>query len=139
MNRILKPVAFALSAAIPVLATPALSMEMTLPAACGKPDHNMPVKQPTDMAGKPMKDFQRDFMGGMQKMDPAMMQGVMQDRADVAFLCGMIAHHMGAVQMSRVELKYGKDDWTRQMAQKIIDSQTKEIGEMSRQLDKIAK
>jgi uncharacterized protein (DUF305 family) len=139
MNPILKTIALALSAAAPLLVTPAFSMDMPLPAACGKADHSMSMQQPMDMSGMPMKDFQKDFMSGMQQMDPAMNQGMMQDNADVAFICGMIAHHMGAVQMSEVELKYGKDDWARQLAQKIIDAQRKEIDDMTKWLEKTAK
>jgi uncharacterized protein (DUF305 family) len=139
MNLILKTAALALTAAAPLLATPALSMEMTLPAACGKADHSTSMQQPMDMSGMPMKDFQKDFMSGMQQMDPAMTQGMMQAKPDIAFICGMIAHHMGAVQMSEVELKYGKDEWARQLAQKIIDAQMKEIDDMTKWLEKSAK
>jgi uncharacterized protein (DUF305 family) len=114
-------------------------MDMALPTACGKADHGMSMQQPMDMSGMPMKDFQKDFMSGMQQMDPAMTQGMMQDEPDVAFVCGMIAHHMGAIQMSQVELKYGKDEWARQLAQKIIDAQMKEIDDMTKWLEKSAK
>lgn len=139
MNHILKTMALALTVAAPILTTPAQSMEMTLPAACKKPDHSMSTHQQMDMSGMPMKDFQKDFMSGMQEMDPAMMQGMMQETADAAFICGMIAHHMGAVQMARVELQYGKDDWARQLAQKIIDAQMKEIDDMTKWLEKKTK
>jgi uncharacterized protein (DUF305 family) len=139
MKHSLKTMALALSTATPILATPAHAMDMKLPAACGKPGHNMSMDQPMDMSGMPMKDFQKDFMSGMQQMDPAMTQGMMQDDADVAFICGMIAHHMGAVQMSQVELKYGKDEWARQLAQNIIDAQMKEIDDMTKWLEKRAK
>lgn len=136
MNPILKTTAFAISIVIPILATPAFSMEMTLPEACEKPGESMAMQQQMDMSSMPMKDFQKDFMSGMQQMDPAMTQGMMQDKPDVAFICGMIAHHMGAVQMSEVELKYGKDEWARQLAQKIIDAQRKEIDDMTKWLEK---
>lgn len=136
MSRSLKTVALALTAAVPLFAGPALSMEMTLPPACGKPGHDMSMDQSMDMSGMPMKDFQKDFMDGMQQMDQAMSPGMMQDDADVAFICGMVAHHMGAVQMSEVELKYGKDEWARKLAQDIIDAQMKEIDEMTKWLEK---
>lgn len=136
MTRILKTIALALCATAPILATPAFAMDMTLPPACGKPGQSMSMEQPMDMSGMPMKDFQKDFMTGMQQMDPAMMQGMMQTNADVAFICGMLAHHMGAVQMSQVELKYGKDKWARKLAQDIIDAQMKEIDEMKNWLEK---
>lgn len=50
--------------------------------------------------------------------------------ADVAFMQGMIAHHKGAIDMSRVVLEYGKDAKTRAMAETIIKAQTSEIAEM---------
>jgi uncharacterized protein (DUF305 family) len=139
MNHILKTMTLAFLGATAILASPALAAEMRFPAVCAKTDHSMSMDQPMDMSSMPMKDFQKDFMSGMQKMDPAMMQGMMQDKPDVAFICGMIAHHMGAVQMSEVELKYGKDEWARQLAQKIIDAQMKEIDDMTRWLEKNAK
>ena len=49
---------------------------------------------------------------------------------DVAFVCSMLPHHQGAIDMAKAELKYGKDDWAKAMAQKVIDAQTKEIADM---------
>ena len=40
---------------------------------------------------------------------------------DVAFVCGMIGHHVGAISMSEVELKYGDDEKAKTMAKNIID------------------
>ena len=50
---------------------------------------------------------------------------------DLAFHCGMIAHHAGAIAMAEVELKYGDDEESKAMAQKIIDAQGPEIEEMT--------
>jgi uncharacterized protein (DUF305 family) len=90
----------------------------TAPAAHGGMDMNL-------------KDFQRDSMDGMMKMDRDMTQGMMKDKPDVAFICGMIAHHQGAIDMANVELKYGSDDWAKKMAEKVIKAQTKEIADMT--------
>lgn len=49
---------------------------------------------------------------------------------DVAFMEGMIAHHKGAVAMSEVALKYGKDAKVRDLANRIIKAQAGEIAEM---------
>ncbi|MBY3597159.1 MULTISPECIES: CopM family metallochaperone [Rhizobium] len=86
-----------------------------------------------------MTDYQKASMDGMKDMHMNMMQGMMKKDADVSFVCGMIAHHMGAISMSEVELKYGDNEGARQMAQKIIDAQKKEIEEMSKWVDKEAK
>ena len=48
---------------------------------------------------------------------------------DLAFVCGMIAHHRGAVAMSKIELQSGKDDQAKAWARKIIEDQEKEIAE----------
>ncbi|EJC66415.1 hypothetical protein Rleg5DRAFT_2130 [Rhizobium leguminosarum bv. viciae WSM1455] len=86
-----------------------------------------------------MTDYQKASMDGMKGMHMNMMQGMMQKDADVSFVCGMIAHHMGAISMSEVELKYGDNAEAKQMAQKIIEAQKKEIEEMSKWVDKEAK
>ncbi|WP_064697696.1 CopM family metallochaperone [Rhizobium aegyptiacum] len=86
-----------------------------------------------------MTDYQKASMDGMKNMGMNMMQGMMKKDADVSFVCGMIAHHMGAISMSEVELKYGDNDEAKQMAQKIIEAQKKEIEEMSKWVDKEAK
>lgn len=49
---------------------------------------------------------------------------------DVAFMQGMLAHHKGAVAMSEVALKYGKDAKARDLATRIIAAQKGEIAEM---------
>ncbi|WP_106795735.1 DUF305 domain-containing protein [Rhizobium sp. H4] len=86
-----------------------------------------------------MTDYQKASMEGMKDMRMNMMQGMMKKDADLSFVCGMIAHHMGAISMSEVELKYGDNDEAKQMARKVIEAQKKEIEEMSRWVDKEAK
>jgi uncharacterized protein (DUF305 family) len=90
-----------------------------------------------DMQG--LTEMQKAYMQGMDRMHPAMMAGVMADDPDVAFVCGMIPHHQGAIDMAKVQLQYGKDPWVREMAQKVIDSQTSEIAEMRKWLGEHAK
>ncbi|WP_028748542.1 DUF305 domain-containing protein [Rhizobium mesoamericanum] len=92
-----------------------------------------------DMPMDQMGDYQKAVMGDMKSMHDDMMQGMMQKDPDVAFVCGMIAHHMGAINMSEAELKYGDDKAARAMAKKVIAAQKKEIAEMNKWLDKEAK
>jgi uncharacterized protein (DUF305 family) len=84
------------------------------------------------MDANSMTDFQRQNMEKMAVTMPAMMQGMMHKDPDVAFACSMIAHHQGAIDMARLQLKFGKDEWIRSLAQNIIDAQVKEIDEMTK-------
>jgi uncharacterized protein (DUF305 family) len=117
-------------------ATIAFAQEV-MPEACsgGHMGHQMPAA--TDTSG--MSDVQKVFVEGMDKMHPAMMAGVMAEDPDVAFVCGMIPHHQGAIDMAKVQLQYGKDPWVKELAQKIIDAQTQEIAEMTKWLGEHAK
>jgi uncharacterized protein (DUF305 family) len=47
----------------------------------------------------------------------------------------MIPHHQAAVDMARVQLQYGQDPQLRELAQKIISEQQKEIGILEKWLD----
>lgn len=54
----------------------------------------------------------------------------MTGNPDKDFLLMMIPHHQGAVDMAKIQVKYGKDPALIKMAQTIIDSQEKEIKDM---------
>ncbi|OAP35178.1 DUF305 domain-containing protein [Sinorhizobium glycinis] len=127
-------VKFAVAAAatpIILLAAAAASAQMAMPDACkSEMSASGDMKMPEMPMGQ-MAEHQKAMMEGMQKMHPAMMQGMMAKDPDVSFVCGMIAHHMGAISMSEVELKHGDDQQAKSMAQKIIDAQKKEIEEMT--------
>ena len=107
----------------------AQAQEVAYPEKCKSMGGDMAAKHEEMMksSGMEMKDFQKEYMDGMGKTMPLMMGGMMKDDADVAFVCGMIAHHMGAIEMSKTELKNGDDEQAKQMAQKIIDAQMKEM------------
>jgi hypothetical protein len=45
----------------------------------------------------------------------------------MAFARGMLPHHIGAVDMAKIQLEYGTDEEMRQLAQSIIDTQQVEI------------
>lgn len=120
----------------------AVAQETTFPEKC-KASGDMAAQHEQMMKGHDMSamkaDYQKEFMEGMNKTMPLMMEGMMKEDADVAFVCGMIAHHMGAVEMSRTELKHGKNDEAKAMAQTIINAQIKEIEEMSKWVEANAK
>lgn len=67
------------------------------------------------------------YMRAMDKMHKPMMKGVEHSNPDIAFVKGMIAHHKGAVEMAKIELKYGKDPELRKLAEAIIRAQNTEL------------
>lgn len=75
-------------------------------------------------------DFVREYDEAMQRMHSAMMDGNTHIDADEAFVRGMIPHHQGAVDMSRIQLRHGGDPQLRSLAERIIRSQETEIKEM---------
>ena len=74
----------------------------------------------------------------MTKMDQGMNVPYTGD-ADRDFVAGMIPHHQGAVDMARVELKYGKDPALKKLARDIIASQDEQIAFMRKWQAKHAK
>lgn len=116
--------------------------ETSFPAVCKSDmmmDMGMGMDQSKMMTDMMSEEHQKAGMAGMMQMNKDMMQGMMQKDADVAFVCGMIAHHQGAIDMANVELKYGDNAWAKEMAQKVIDAQTKEIADMTAWLKDNAK
>lgn len=126
--------------AAPISASAQSASPMTYPDKC-KSDMSsggdMAMQGNMQMAD--MTDYQKEAMDGMKAMNMNMMQGMMKKDADVSFACGMIAHHMGAISMAQVELKYGDNADNKARAQKIIDDQTKEIKELTAWVEKEAK
>lgn len=82
------------------------------------------------------EDMQKDYANGMDDMHGEMMAGIADPVPDMAFARGMLPHHEGAVDMAKVQLKYGKDAKMRQLAQEIIDAQEPEIEQMENWIDK---
>ncbi|WP_265088664.1 DUF305 domain-containing protein [Psychrobacter sp. DD43] len=75
----------------------------------------------------PMTDIFKDYTKSMTDMHNEMMVGMAYNDPDTAFAKSMLGHHHGAVDMAKIELKYGNDETMRQLAQDIIDSQQLEI------------
>lgn len=77
----------------------------------------------------PSTDAYRHAMGTMHE---AMMAEPYTGDADRDFVGGMLPHHQGAIDMARVELRYGRDPAMRRLAQDIIVAQTREAVVMRR-------
>lgn len=104
-----------------------------LPEACttaaGGIDHGMmsePMKMPDGASEAAM-----GYGKAMETMHGPMMTAMMIPDADLAFACGMIPHHQGAIDMAKTVQATGKDEEIKAMAQKMIDAQTKEIEELT--------
>ncbi len=86
------------------------------------------------MGGMDLKSMPAHVRENMRKMMitmPAMHEGMMMEDADVAFACGMIAHHQGAIDMAEVLLEHGDDPQMRALAEEIIAAQGPEIERMT--------
>lgn len=79
-------------------------------------------------------DMLRDYTKSMSQMHDEMMVGMNYNDPDTAFAKGMLGHHRGAVDMAKIELKYGTDDAMRQLAQDIIRAQQAEIDVLNKWL-----
>ncbi len=71
------------------------------------------------------------YLAMMNKMGDEMSKAGNLADADIAFAKGMIPHHIGAVEMAKVQLEFGKDETMRKLAQAIIDGQQSEIDLMN--------
>ena len=83
-----------------------------------------------DMSGDAMTGMHGEYNDSMTKMHDEMMAGMAYNDPDAAFAQGMLGHHIGAVDMAEIQLKYGTDAEMRQLAQQVIDAQQPEIEQM---------
>lgn len=104
------------------------AMGAELPEIC-KSAEGMAGDMAMDMSHE-MDEAHTDLMAGMDVTNKQMMDAMMVEDIDVAFVCGMIPHHQGAINMAKAELEHGDNEWAKEMAQKVIDAQEAEIAEM---------
>jgi uncharacterized protein (DUF305 family) len=76
-----------------------------------------------------------EYMAAMEKMHQAMM-AVKESDPDRAWAAKMVEHHRGAIAMSEILIKRGDDAEAKKMAQKSMDQQKKEIGELQSWLNR---
>lgn len=140
----LTPILALLLAATPALAQEAGTADQhgpmadlsILPQGCQDAIQQSGMMQGMDMSGmmgstEGMDEAQQASMQAMMEMNGPMMATHTIEDPDLAFHCGMIAHHHGAIAMAEVELQYGDDQQSKAMAQQIIDAQGPEIEEMT--------
>jgi uncharacterized protein (DUF305 family) len=86
-----------------------------------------------------MSEAQKGYLQSMMKMRGPMQMGIMAKDPDVGFICGMIPHHQGAIDMAEVVLKAGHNPEARRFAERVISEQGREIAEMKDWLKRYAK
>ena len=111
--------AFAFALSLPVFADDMSGMDMSKPMG----DQGASSKAYNDAMGKMHKDMMITYSGD----------------ADADFVRGMIPHHQGAIDMAKIELKYGKDPELRKLAEAVVTAQEAEIKEMKAWLKKHGK
>ncbi|MEI9534081.1 DUF305 domain-containing protein [Moellerella wisconsensis] len=98
-------------------------------------DKNMPTMNHNSIESH-LSSMQQELDQSMMRMHQEMAKSTSIEDPDIAFAKGMIAHHLGAIDMAKIELKYGKNAEMRKLAQEIIDAQGPEIKQMQQWLDK---
>ncbi|MCU6435294.1 DUF305 domain-containing protein [Undibacterium sp. Jales W-56] len=73
-----------------------------------------------------------DFMAAMPTMQAEMQAMKMSGETDHDFAMMMCSHHQSAIDMAKMELARGKDKQLKQMAQKMVTEQTKEIAKLDK-------
>ena len=90
----------------------------------------------TELSDEAYKEFfkkNRRAMRAMMKDMGAQESGNVQKD----FLVGMIVHHQGAVDVSKIVLEYSKDETVRKIAQDIISAQEAEIKQMNEMIKRL--
>jgi ATP phosphoribosyltransferase regulatory subunit HisZ len=87
------------------------------------------------LASPPSADAagERPFLAGNRRAMDRMMQGMAAKPTgdvDADFAAMMIPHHQGAIDMAVLELRYGRNEQLRRIAQEIIVDQQQEIAAM---------
>jgi uncharacterized protein (DUF305 family) len=119
-SKLLVALAFALATSIP-----------SAYAQTAPPSHDAMPGMTTSCDDSPSTEA---FKAADKSMMAGMSSAPYTGNADRDFVAHMIPHHEGAVEMAKVELKYGKDAQLRKLAKDIIASQDKEIAFMKRWL-----
>jgi uncharacterized protein (DUF305 family) len=89
--------------------------------------------QPATPLSSPDRSSEREFLARNEQVMQAMHADMMiQPTGDVDsdFAAMMIPHHQGAVDMAVLELRYGRNEQLRRIAQEIIVDQMQEIAAM---------
>lgn len=108
------------------------------PGQGGRSGHSMQGMQ--GMPGMNMQNMsaaQKEYHDSMQKMNQAMMQGMMEADPGKAWLKMMDAHHQGAMDMADIVMKHSKDQEVVAKAKKTKEDTEKDQQEIKRVMQKL--
>lgn len=106
------------------------------PADTALTTHSFDPEHPHDVSAIAADNAQDAYQKAMDRMHAPMMEGIQHQDADMAFALGMLPHHIGAVDMARIQLRFGTDPQMRDLATRILEAQHGEIEEMRAWLKK---
>jgi uncharacterized protein (DUF305 family) len=112
----------------PVVLTMILLAFVAAAAAQDRHDHSAGSGSADSFEGKMAESMERMHRG---------MDVIPSGNYDRDFAAMMIPHHLGAVDMARIELEYGKDPVLRRLAEAIIVEQLQEVDLMKRRLSEL--
>lgn len=115
------------------VAASAIAVSAAVPAMAQAHSHDSHGEAHDDHHGHDMSEPEGDdstssraFAEANARMHEAMDIDYSGD-ADVDFVRGMIAHHVGAIEMARVVIEHGEDPEIRALAKEIIEAQEAEV------------
>ena len=106
---------------------------LPLPPVCGDV-HSGPggasMQEYLDMMAEGQSEEMAALIQTMEPMHTDMIRGMTAADFQTAFVCSMISHHQGAVEMAQVAQVHATDPWIQMFAQDIISAQQDEIAQM---------
>lgn len=108
-------------------------LALLFPATSNAAHNELAMSTPSHNATGQVPGAKEELKSSMDEMDRAMMEAD-DPNFSRAFVVKMIEHHKGAIEMSRILLKYSKDAELCRMTEKGMKMQEKEIGELQQWL-----
>lgn len=106
---------------------------LALPVVCSNADADheaASMQDHIDMMAATADAGHAALLQTMEPMHTEMMKGMTAVDFQTAFVCSMIPHHQGAVEMAQVAQEFATDPWVKMFAQEIITDQQVEIAQM---------
>ena len=111
----------------------AVLVAFAFPASAQQAQTGASMPGTREMAGME-NPFQKETMAAMDKMNKAMMQGMMDPDPGMAWIKSMAAHHQGAIDMSEIVLRHTKDPDVIIEARKTAQENEKSLNELKNKM-----